>query len=555
MSFLVVIESPKIGAYLFASPWLREIRGAMVLLNLLLRRETKAISKELGLAAYERIYWGGGSGRFLFETQKDAESFRDAVLARFREKAINAGVTVQVLERKAAQSFLEWVSEGVPLARLDAGFPPVNPPGLGGRSVRPCTSCGIESAEFALTERDVSGVCRTCLAKREAAEKIYSKVKPGKRHCRPLESAHNLARQYSNKFVFTNLAQHTELEGYTVYLPRSFEAIGQASRPSNSLGFIHANANRTGEHVKNLASICGNEAEAKRAYRAFSEIIDKATREAAVEAVLDNVDRRDEHSSERLLPAEFMVAGDGDLILAVPAHNALEVAIHFLRKFQEKTVELQQHYIDKKDLQGFFAPNGVSASAGLVLAHLRHPARDLMELAGKLTKSAKTKSADLAQKLKRGEPGGEETGTLDFMVFSQAASEPLQEGRRSKREANPGGDKTIILTERPYTCTEAEGLLETIRALKAGKVTRSKLKALSAALLQKPVQAHSEALTIEERLKAAGDLSGGSAPEDLFAEQSRLPFRENTDGTWSTCLPDIIELYDFVQSSVQGPGS
>jgi hypothetical protein len=549
MRFLVVIESPRVGAYLFASPWLRETRGAMVLLNLVLRREIKAIHKELGITGCEKIYWGGGSGRFLFETETDAESFRNAVSARFREKAIDAGVVVQVLERSPSQSFLDSVIEGVRLARLDQGRRPENAPVLTGRGVRPCSSCGKEPAESIFPLKGTHGVCRACIAKREAAEGLYSRVKPGKRHYLPLESAHNLARQYSNKFILTNLGQYTESEGYSVYLPKNFETIGLVSRPNSALGFIHANADRVGEYVKVLASMCGNDEEAKRAYRAFSEIIDRATREAAVEAVLENVDVRDENGSDRAIPAEFMLAGDGELMLAVPAHNALDITLQFLRKFQKKTQELQRHYLDKKDLREVFAPNGLSASAGIVLTRNHYPARDLMELAGELTKLAKTKSADLAQRLKRGAPDGEETGMLDFMVFSQAASEPFKERRHKKREANPAGDKTIILTERPYTCAEAEALLEAIRSLKADKITRSKLKALYAAVLQRPMQAQFEALTIRESLKASGSLTDRSTPEKLFAQLPRFPFRDNTDATWSTCLPAILDLYDFVQPS------
>lgn len=550
MRFLVVIETPKVNPYLFSSPWLNEMRGAGVILELLNRREIKALPKEIRIKAYERIFLGGGSGRFLFESNQDAERFKSAVMERYHAKTVNAPVAVQILARSTAQSFPEWVSEGVNLARLDIAGHPKSLSAPVGRWARPCSSCGTELAGFVSVQHGDPRLCPVCAVKRDAAEKIYSTAKHGKKGYRPSESAHNLARHHSNKFILTNLAQYSELDGCSVYLPQSFEAIGEVSRPSGLMGFIYANGNRMSEFVKNLGSICRNDEEAKRAYRAFSEITDKATREAAVEAVLEHVDIRTENDWDRFIPAEFITAGCDDLILVVPAHNALDVATHFMRTFQKKTLTLQQHYMDKNDLQGFFAPKGMTASAGIVFSHVHYPVRDLVALAGDLLKRAKAKSAALSQKSARDEPGGEEIGTLDFMVFSHTGSEPLKEISGKKYERSGTGDKPVVLTERPYTCTEAESLLQTIRALKADGVTRSRLKPLHSAAFQEPARAQAEALTIKKRLKKSGILAEGSALDKLLAGLSRLPFRENVDGTWSTPLPEILEIYDFIQ-----PGS
>lgn len=547
MRFLVVIEAPMVRPYLFASPWLQEIRGAAALLDSLNRRETKSIPKRLRVQAYERVFLGGGAGRFLFERAEDAEDFKNAVLDRYREKTVMAHVAVQVLERKTGQAFQEWVSEGVHLARLSVGGLPVGVPIPTGGGVRPCCSCGTKSAEFTPIEHGDPRLCRACRVKRHAAEQLYSKVKPGSEHYRPLESAHNLARQYSNKFILTNLAQYNEAEGNSVYLPEDFEAIGQASQPLDYMGFIWANGNRTGEHIRNLAAICRNGDEAKRAYRAFSEITDKATRQAAVEAVLEHVDIRTEDDRDRFIPAEFILAGGENLMLAVPAQNAVDVAIHFMRAFQKKTVELQQHYIDKNDLKGFFAPEGLTASAGIVLANVHYPAGDLATLADDLMKLAKEKAAALARKLPPGEPGGEETGTLDFMVFRDGGSESIKEMRSGEYKGSSSGDKPVILTERPYTCAEADGLLQAIRAIKAMEVPRSELMALHSAAFQEPMRAQSTALAIMERLTAKGNRAQGKAPEQLLSSLAQLPFRENTDGILSTCLTELIEIYDFIQ--------
>ena len=58
--FLVVIETQKVKSYLFASPIMRETRGASVLLDLLNRKKTKEILKTFDLRDYEIVYTSEG---------------------------------------------------------------------------------------------------------------------------------------------------------------------------------------------------------------------------------------------------------------------------------------------------------------------------------------------------------------------------------------------------------------------------------------------------------------------------------------------------------------
>jgi hypothetical protein len=150
----------------------------------------------------------------------------------------------------------------------------------------------------------------------------------------------------------------------------------------------------------------------------------------------------------------------------VPAHAALEVAACFISLYQAKTIALQQEWIDQGELLGFFAPKGLTTSAGVVIAHASYPASQLMDLAGELMKLAKRKAVDLAD-------SNHLEGTLDFMVLHSAGSEKVKE-RRKEYQAR----SEITLTERPYTATEAFKLLGRIRALKRSDVPRTKLQAL-----------------------------------------------------------------------------
>jgi CRISPR-associated protein Cmr2 len=392
-------------------------------------------------------------------------------------------------------------------------------------------------------------LCRSCLLKRQEVNNLYDQIRPRLKKNRVLGTALELEKRYTSDFVFTTLAQYLECKSRRLQLPQDFEEIGQASRPTNYLGFIYADGNRMGEVVKKLGKQFPDDEQAKRAYRAFSEITDRATREAAVEAVLqvvgtrpapekisEEVDREIGAAKLHFLPGEFLLAGGDDLMLAVPAQYALDVAVHFIENYQRKTKEFQEEYLKRGELAQAFSSCGLTTSAGVVLAHAHYPAADLMELAEGLMKIAKHRAAKLAN-------NGVNTGTLDFMALAESTTESM--GRRRENEYhNNQGDR---LTERPYTVAEARELLETIRALKQSQVPRSKLKALYPVLFQHRMQAQFDALRIKERLKATGDLEEEKPLFQLFQKLKWFPFRENTDKSWSTPLTEIIELYDFIQ--------
>ena len=77
MRFLLVIETQKVKSYLFASPIMRETRGASLLLDLLNRKESRGLLKEFDANNCKEIYLGGGTGRVLFRYKKDATKFKN----------------------------------------------------------------------------------------------------------------------------------------------------------------------------------------------------------------------------------------------------------------------------------------------------------------------------------------------------------------------------------------------------------------------------------------------------------------------------------------------
>lgn len=542
--FLVVIETQRVKGYLFGSPILRETRGA----SLLLDRLNRVATKELLTGNFETVYLGGGSGRILFQSKGEAERFAQAVRHLYRERTWNARVSAVAVERDRDhegrdEPFAVWMSRGVresqqnKLARIDAL------PMLGGRWIRACSSCGKEPAHQVLT--DVQGpheLCTSCWQKRDEVRRFYHDAKRNWSIDVPIASLARLRREWPNS-ILTTLSE-TIATGRAVEqplcLPQDLDQIGRRSKPANYIGFIYADGNRMGEAIKRLGKTFSDDTGTKQAYRAFSELVDQATREAAVRAVIDHVGvqpwQTPEGRAAQLVPTEFVLAGGDDLILIVPAHCALDVAASFITLFQAKTIALQEEWKRTGRLPDEFAPEGLTTSAGVVIAHATYPASQLMDLAGELMKFAKRKAADLAD-------GGLIQGTLDFAVLYDSGSEKLKERREKEYQSK----SNVQRTERPYTATDAVRLLERIRALKASDVPRTKLKDFYPILFEDPVLAQFEARRILERLKSTGELQQGSPLANLREELKHFPFRDNGNGKWTTPLSELIEIYDFVQ--------
>ncbi len=544
---LVVVETQRIKGYLFASRFLRETRGASLLLDRLNRRQTRDLVVKHG---GREIYLGGGSGRVLFRERAGADEFARDVRDLYRRNSWDARVSVVVAERAAGESFPAWVRRAVEESNRSKQDRAEAIPSVGGRWIRPCSSCGREPAQH-LPRPDVQGVhqlCRSCRLKREEVHAFFRHDKGRLERLQPVPPAEVL-RAGRPDFILTTLVKEVEkrFHGARTLLPQDFEDIGDRSRPSNYLALIYADGNAMGQVVREMGSLFPGD-EAEGAYRAFSEIVDRAIREAAVEAVLAEAGTEEMETARgepaRLVPAELVLAGGDDLIVVVPAQAALGVAARFVSLYQERTLALQDEWVAGRRLSRRFAPDGLTTSAGVLIAHASYPASQLVELAAELMKLAKRKAADLAQ-------AGTATGTVDFAVLHESVSEGMRDQRQAEYEASCPSGTRVRRTERPYTAAGLVTFCDRIRALKTSPVPRSKLKALYAALFRSPIEAQFDALRLRERLQVTGDLDSGPLA-DLVAELPFFPFRDAGKGYWSTPLSEIVELYDFVPEARTG---
>lgn len=552
---LVVIDTQQIKSYVFGTRYLREVRGASLLLDRLNRSETRKLLPSDSAGIAEEIYLGGGSGRVLFGHQEAASRFAERVAELYRREAAGARVSIELIARQEGESFPGWMARGVLQSRRSKLASAQGVPLLGGRWIRPCSSCGREPAQA--LRRDIQGqhqLCSACLRKREEIKRFYDWPKHNWSLEVPIPSFATLKKRAPDT-ILCSLAEGMEAHfgpQCRVLLPQDFDQIGKKSRPGNYFGFIYADGNQMGKAIRGMAEEFTDEEEAKAAYRAFSVIVDRATRESAVEAVIDNceIEPSETHRGEtaRSVPAEFVMAGGDDLILVVPAHAALPTACSFLELFQKKTHELQHRWITEGRLPRHFAPQGLTISAGVVLAHASYPASQLLGLTKELMKLAKRKAAALA--------ATRPVGTLDFAVIHESGSEALKERRKREYEDEsashglylsdfgPPPGCHVRRTERPYTTEDLRKLFDRIRALRESAVPRGKLESLYVALFQSHVQARFDGLRILERLHATNDLEKPPLAE-LVEDLSCFPFKP-AGKELTTPLSEMIEIYDFV---------
>lgn len=563
MSFdhLVVIETQKVKSYVFGTPKLREMRGASLLLDSLnlvaVRDQADALEKA---GQCKVVYIGGGSGRIRFADLGEAKQFCRDVRALYRDRTAIAKVAAEVVTRVDDEPLLDLLRRGVretQKQKLSAlGVEDL----LGGRWIRPCTSCGQWPAEKEMN--DVQGhhrLCRSCLLKRNAIALQYATDKghgqeylvlqrgEGRPTARPNEQSHAFPENILPRF----LGKIGEApDGLPVCLPQDIGQIADRSHPANYVGLIYADGNAMGEAIKKLVVAGTTDTDAAKAYRAFSNIVDEATKRSAVDAVLRQIHpvevKLKKRGRGRFYPVEFVMAGGDDLILLVPGHTALEIAADFLDGYQSLTRDLQNGAVHAGELTSPFAPSGLTSSAGVVIAHGTFPASQLVEIAGVLMKLAKRRAAKL--------PGDcPPIGTLDFMVLHSPGLDDVKHWREEYEFDN--GDTRM--TRRPYTTEELRGLLDRIRCLKNADLPRAKLKALYPALFEGRLQAQYEALRIRERLTST--LRHREHREVAafreWLEGEHFPFRRGPDGKLATDLSELVEIYDFVQPQLQGGGA
>lgn len=526
---LVSFDTDRIKEYLFAAPDLQRIRGASTLLDILNRGDdpngssTYTVIRDVypSIKKDEEMIAVGGMAMALVPEQL-APQVIAAVESLYRRETVTAGITgamLPVTKHDLEHRFGECiakVSKRLRTAKDQKGQDPFVPLAAW---LRPCESCGRYPARHLSTsEGRTELVCRSC----------FIKERPGKK----------VRNRFFKEFIKFLKRIGRDGTRWEDAFPKDFGAIGETAHPSGYLGFIYADGNGMGRLLEQIQSF--------PAFREFANGLDTIVRYITHQALADTFTG----PLHETAPFEILLMGGDDLMLVVAADAALEIAATIVKEFEQRANALAH-----SQAVGLPRETHLSISAGVVIAHDRFPIQAMHELSGDLVKSAKRKTAEISAELRRSGAQPAETpkdqGTIDFMVVTEAATAGLDVVRDQVLTdgsffVTPERSEKCVLTERPYTARQLQKLLVHIRELKARGFPTTVLNAMYEALFESKARAQIATLTAMVRAKPDHRSLARQFFKDFHVSDTLLPWRDREDGSYSSPLGDLIEIYPFI---------
>jgi CRISPR-associated protein Cmr2 len=358
---------------------------------------------------------------------------------------------------------------------------------------------------------------------------------------------------------------------------RSLREIANASQPEGFVAYIYADGNNMGGYIQKIKT-------AER-YQQFSRVISRGTEEAVYRALahhlhphqLKNIDDGETtgRDGKFIHPFEILTIGGDDVMLVVPANQALAIAKTLCEEFERIVLSLDNHLAldlsESRPNQAIHRCHSVetepsrcqlSMSAGVLITADDTPIYYAENLTSQLLKSAKKKAKTLKKDLNY------YGGTIDFLVMKSVTmlSSKVQEFRESGLEVKQG--VKLKLYAAPYTLHEIGCLLDTAKALKDSGFPRSQLYQIRSLLAQGK---HTAMLNYryfwsrlqnqqaKQRLKeefedvwCQAKTNNGNLVPWMYVEAPKGDQPMSDDrATYETIWRELVDLYPFIPDSDQ----
>ncbi|NJN87947.1 MAG: type III-B CRISPR-associated protein Cas10/Cmr2 [Leptolyngbyaceae cyanobacterium SL_7_1] len=294
----------------------------------------------------------------------------------------------------------------------------------------------------------------------------------------------NLALRYYQSLP--NNVHHANVEE-----ARSLREIAAAD-PQGFVGYIYADGNNMGQYIR-------DEIKTPAQYEQFSNDIFEATEQSVYQAIAhhltpyhytpDSRSNRTNSNSVWIHPFEIITIGGDDVLLIVPANQALAIAQTIGEKFEEILVAKDRYQI-KDPSQNPQPPQAtsrqihrykptdappsqscLSISSGVLITAVDTPIYYADKLVNQLLKSAKKTAKHLREK-------GYYGGTVDFLTMKAVTmiSSNITAFRNEGLIVRfPERQQELKLYAAPYTLHELGGLLKTAKAVQISGFPRSQL--------------------------------------------------------------------------------
>jgi hypothetical protein len=548
---LLSADTDRTQTYVFESAHLPEIRGGSTLLRHLNEESAPQLVESLDKTA-KRIYVGGGSLLYEVALDKAPEIQRElealypqetrvaTVTCVYRElpDSGDSGVPAAAVDEEALGNLSEFQRERFKHADKGLGefgaWVRLLGHDLRRRKKEKRHLPFVEAASFAercasCRTRPASGVFRYHEGEKALCPECLQKRGQGARSGWLEEFETWLAKFHSD----LSSKYPKEAPPGTPRPAQDLAEIAKFYAPANSskgdyVAFIYADGDQVGSFVES------------RKTRADYQKVSGQLRDATWSAVTyglakhlrlqSSLDDRDQETGP-VHPFEILTVGGDDVMVIVPAPQALAIATDMASQFRE--------HLNEEGVEGT-----LSLSVGVVIAPVHMPVRLMRDFAAELLKKGAKRRSGAGQ------------AGIDFQVFTSTAvygSDIMSVRNRAPYSvpSHKGKDhKPVHLYHRPYSLEEARKLVTALEVLKGKGFPKSQLFALAEMLERGRQRATLFYLYQRSRLKP--ELRGAlNAVERIVPprdEHDPLPWKKappKEDYAFSTVLRDVAELYDF----------
>ena len=490
-TFVVVIDTPSIKSYVFGTDPLNEVRGASARLDTLNRFEMEqCLVDQLGRDHVECIYANGGSGQFLIHRSDeiDVNAACKCMVQHIREQTGGeVGVVYGIAPLEDIASYNDY-TEVVQMAHFQLRCQREFATSQHSATLIPLMMECESALHLPGTDIDITD------------GNILSHASYEKRQHGSDVRRHGLWAQWMEHLKARGQSWPSD-EYWDKLRCKSLTDIGDCSSWHGYIGLVYADGNGMGKIIKAL--------DLPETYRQFSKIVDESIREACFTALnqvskseINNVqDALRNQQPFKSLPADILLLGGDDLLVALPADRALDFAQKTTETFQGLTQEKIDALEDEKTREFFYKQlgnEGFTISCGVAIAKSNYPFYLLLDLAEDLLKNAKRKDSLYSHNESDG------LSRIDFHVVAGANSYALTQVREETYLAKAGA--TDSRTLRPLSCQQLEKLRKNIQELRAAGFPHSKLYELQeAALLPNWIQTSMRIQEVFARCRHAHD--------------------------------------------------
>ncbi|MGM0502398.1 MAG: Cas10/Cmr2 second palm domain-containing protein [Bacillota bacterium] len=576
--YLALVEIVKVKGFVFSSSKLKSIRGASYILDKLnLDKVKKTFNKnykknnERGEA--EKIYFGGGNNKALFQKRDDAEDFVKEVEKMYATKAPGVKTVGTVKEKRDDEDLSDLMHRGEKEIKKgkNEGFAvgvEANP------FAKYCTLCGDNLVEK-YSENIEQLLCAECNEKIEKGKKINQLKEES---LATAEQQEDEPKKGFKDYIYNKFEEEIMKEVEDIGRLEWPETISDLADDENFIGFIYADGNRIGSFLRkfNNEYVKGediDDEDYKALQSKFSDALDSATKEAVVEAVKEAMPPEDYIEQGQEYPVEFVIAGGDDLILMVPGDRALAVSDKFTKYFEDK---INAKLAEKQKFAEIIKEHEVkiTTSCGVAIAKSSYPINLLFDQSAQLLKNAKLRTYSLYQAYKEDSTAEHNYGAVDYDIINSSSIKKLAVKREEEYQ---NGDNHLTL--RPYLVTQTAGdkerdlpeflyldnFLERVQELKASGFPQTKLRQMLDAVQLGRKKAMLKMLKLidglnnpehrkllksfYEKINCQSEDYQGVYPWIKFSLEDGATQKENQK--YVTDIVDVVETYDFVASEVE----